>query len=309
MGEVRTAAKARARATGLTADHPAYRHKRGVSLAGNRGRGPGAGCRLADAAQLALVGGPTHAMKKILLLALVLALVLYVGAMFFLGSIVKAGVNTFGPKLTQTKVELAGATISPLTGSGTLSGLAVGNPKGWSERDAFKLGKVHVDIAPLSLFGDHIVINEVTIDGPEFLYETKLVSSNIKDLLKNIEEFSGGKNPGAAAPATKDGKPIKFEIKKFRLTNGVARLGVGPAAIPVPLPPIAIDNLGTKEGGITPDQAAGAVMKNVLGGIVSGTAEALSKTAGTLGANTVEQTKEAAKKAGEGIKKLFGGKP
>ncbi|HLP25129.1 MAG TPA: hypothetical protein VK477_05600 [Acidobacteriota bacterium] len=244
-------------------------------------------------------------MKKLLLIVLVLVLVVYVGGMFFLGSIVKAGVNSFGPKFTQTKVELASATISPLTGSGTLSGLAVGNPKGWSDNDAFKLGKVHVDIAPMSLFGDHIVIEEITVDGPEFLYETKLVSSNIKDLLKNIEQFSGGD----AKPADKQGKPIKFEIKKFRLTNGVARLGVGAAAVPVPLPPISIDNLGTAEGGITPDQAAGAIMRNVLGGIVSGTAEALSKTAGTLGANTLEQTKDAAKKAGEGIKKIFGGKP
>jgi hypothetical protein len=246
-------------------------------------------------------------MKKILLLVLVLVLVAYVGGMFFLGSMVKAGVNTFGPKFTQTKVELASATVSPFTGSGTLSGLAVGNPKGWSENDAFKLGQVHVDIAPMSLFGDHIVIEEITIDGPEFLYETKIVSSNIKDLLKNIEQFSGGQS--TAKPADKEGKPIKFEIKKFRLTNGVARLGVGPTAVPVPLPPISIDNLGTSEGGITPDQAAGAIMRNVLSGIVSGTAEALSKTAGTLGANSVEQTKDAAKKAGESIKKIFGGKP
>lgn len=248
-------------------------------------------------------------MKKFLVIALVLAVVLYVGGMFFLGSVVKAGVNTFGPKLTQTKVVLAGATISPLTGSGTLTGLEVGNPKGWSDSNAFKLGKVHVDVAPLSLFGDHIVINEVIIDGPEFLYETKLVSSNIKDLLKNIEEFSGSQNAAAQEPKTKSGQPVKFEIKKFRLTNGVARLGVGPAALPVPLPPISIDNLGSAEGGITPDQVAGAVMKNVLGGIVSGTAEALKKATGTIGANAAEATKDAAKKAGEGIKKLFGGKP
>jgi hypothetical protein len=220
---------------------------------------------------------------------------------------VKAGVNAFGPKLTQTKVELAGATISPLTGSGTLRGLVVGNPKGWSENNAFTLGRVHVDVAPFSLLGDHVDVEEISIDGPEFLYETKFVSSNIKDLLKNIEEFSGGKNPQAQRPATKDGKPIKFKVRKFRLTNGVARLGVGAAAIPVPLPPIELNDLGVKEGGITPDQLIGAVMKSVLGSIVSGTANALSNMAGARGANAVEQTKDAAKKAGEGIKKLFSG--
>lgn len=252
-------------------------------------------------------------MKKLLIALVLLVLVLYVGATFFLGHIVTAGVNSFGPKLTQTKVALEGATISPFTGSGTLRGLAVGNPQGWSENDALRLGKVHMRIAPMSLFGDHIVIEEISIDGPEFLYETKIISSNIKDLLKNIEEFSGGKG-AAEKPATKDGKPIKFEVKKFRLTNGVARLGVGPAAVPVPLPPISLDNLGTKEGGITPDQLAGAVMKNVLASIVSGSAEALGKVAGTAGATGVEMTKDAAKKAGDTLKGLFkkrddGGKP
>lgn len=242
-------------------------------------------------------------MKKIILLGGLVALLgVYLGLTFFLGSIVKAGVNSFGPKLTQTKVELAGANISPLTGSGTLTGLTVGNPKGWSENNAFALGKVHVDVQPFSLFGDHIVINEIAIDGPEFLYETKIVASNIKDLLKNIEGFTGD---GGQAAATKTGQPIKFVVKKFRLTNGVARLGVGAAALPVPLPPIALDDLGTKEGGITPDQLAGTVMKQVLGGIVSGTANALGQVGSTAGAASLEKTKEAAKKAGDSLKKLL----
>ena len=231
-----------------------------------------------------------------------LALGAYVCLTFFLGSIVKAGVTSFGQKLTQTKVELAAANISPLTGAGSLRGLAVANPKGWSDGRAFYLGRVQVSLQPWSIFGDHIVINEILIDQPEFTYETKIVSSNIKDLLKNIEEFSG---TGAQAATTKSGQPIKFVVKKFRLTNGLARLGVGAAALPVPLPPISLDDLGVAEGGITPDQLAGVVMKNVLGGIVSGTANALSQVGSTAGAATVEKTKEAAKKAGDSIKKLF----
>jgi len=245
-------------------------------------------------------------MKKLLVIVCILAVVAYVGLAFFLGSVVKAGVTSFGPKLTQTKVELASASLSPLTGSGTLSGLAVGNPKGWSEGNAFSLGKVHVSVQPWSIFGDHIVINEIIIDQPEFAYETKFVSSNIKDLLKNIEDFTGG---GGKTATTKSGQPIKFVVKKFRVTNAKATLGVGVAALPVPLPPISLDNLGVAEGGITADQLAGALMKNVLSGIVSGTAHALSQVGSTAGAASLEKTKEAAKKAGDSIKKLFGDKP
>jgi hypothetical protein len=244
--------------------------------------------------------------KKFLLFGLLGVVVLYVALAFFLGSIVKSGVNSFGPKLTQTKVELAGANLSPLTGSGTLSGLSVDNPKGWSEGRAFYLGKVHVAVQPFSIFGDRVVIDEITIDQPEFTYETKFVTSNIKDLLKNIEQFTGG---GGQTATTKEGKPIKFVVKKFRLTNGKATLGVGAAALPVPLPPISVDDLGVAEGGITADQMASALMKHVLTSIVSGTANALSQVGGTAGAAGVEKTKEAAQKAGQALQDLFKKKP
>jgi len=104
-------------------------------------------------------------------------------------------VNSFGPKLTQTKVELAGANLSPLTGSGTLIGLAVDNPKGWTQagpsisaRSTWTWSR-----SRLRRPRGH---QRIIIDQPEFTYETKIVASNIKDLLKNIEEFTGA----AASP-------------------------------------------------------------------------------------------------------------
>ncbi len=229
---------------------------------------------------------------------------LYVGVAYFMGSIVKAGVNKMGPRLTQSKVELASANLSPLTGVGTLSGLSVGNPKGWSDGRAFYLGNVHVELEPRSVWGETIVINELTIDQPEFNYETKFISSNIKDLLNNIEAYTGK----AEQPEAKDGKPKKFIVKKFRLTNGKATLGVGPTAVPVPLPAISLDDLGVKEGGITGGQLAGAIMQDVLGSIVASTANMLGKVGSGVGAMGLEKTSEATKKAGETIKKLFGDK-
>ena len=52
-------------------------------------------------------------MKKLLLIGtlglLIVAIGAYITMQFFLGSIVKAGVNKFGPGITQTKVELQSA--------------------------------------------------------------------------------------------------------------------------------------------------------------------------------------------------------
>jgi hypothetical protein len=226
----------------------------------------------------------------------VIALVLYFGLGIFLGSVVRAGVNAFGPKLTKTKVDLNEAYISPFTGSGRLMGLAVGNPEGWSDHNAFSMGKIHVKLKPFSIFGDHIEIEEIFIDDAEFLYETKIISSNIKELLKNIESFTGS---GGAEPAAKDGQPIKFTVEKFRLTNGVAKLGVGPAAIPVPLPTITLNNLGVGKGGITPDELVGAIMQSVLSDIAGATAKASLKAASSVGASATQA-------AGSGLKKIFG---
>jgi hypothetical protein len=247
-------------------------------------------------------------MKKLLVIAGVvigLGLVGVVALTFFLGNIVTAGVNSFAPKVTQTKVTLASARISPLTGSGVLSGLVIGNPKGWSENNICSLGKISVAVAPFSLLGDRIVVNEVVIDAPEFNYETKIIASNVGDLLKNIEAATGGgKDSTGTQPATKGGKPIKFEVKKFSLTNGRVRLGLGGTGATLPMPPISLTDLGTKEGGITPDQLVLAVMKNVTGSIVSATASAV----GDIGKTTGATAAEGVKKAGEAIKGLFGGK-
>lgn len=232
----------------------------------------------------------------------VLILAVYVVCDLFLGSIVTRGVNTLAPRFIQTSVVLEGAQISPLTGSGTLSGLTVGNPKGWSQGNIFSFAKVHVSVAPASLLGGTIVVNDVTIDDPQILYETHLVSSNVGDLLKTLENATGG-GSHAAASESASGKPMKFEVKSFSLSGGTIRLGVGPTAVAVPLPPIHLENLGTAEGGITADQLAFAVMRSLSGTIVSATTRAAGQIGSTLGA----AAGSGAKNAFDSVKGLFGG--
>lgn len=244
-------------------------------------------------------------MKKLLVIGGIVVGIGIVGVIvlgFFLGSIVTKGVNKFGPEITQTKFVLESASISPFSGSGTLQGLVIGNPKGWSENNLCSLGAVHVALEPLSIFGDHIVINAIVIEAPEFNYETKLVASNVNDLLKNIEQSMGARKPGAA-PTTQDGKPAKFEVKHFKLNNGKVRVGVGAAAMTLPMPPIELRDLGTKEGGITANQLAFAVMKSVTASVVAATTQAVGKLGTTGGAAAAESVKQ----VGDAIKGIFSG--
>ena len=240
---------------------------------------------------------------KIFAFLLGLLLALGVAAYLFLASrldaLVVDGVNTYGPKVTQTKVELVAAKLSPLSGAGELTGLTVGNPAGWSAGRAFYLGKVQVDVELRSVLGDPIVVNEISIDQPEFAYETTFTSSNIKDLLRNMEKFAG-KGGGGKEPAAKEGQPRKFIVKKFRLTNGKATVEAGGKALVVTLPPISLDNLGVAEGGITAGQLSGVLMNKVIGGIVAGTAKTLES-----GDLSVDKLKAAARKAADELKKMF----
>jgi hypothetical protein len=226
----------------------------------------------------------------------------YFGASLVVGSIVRTGVDRFAPAITGTPVRLESASLSPLLGGGTLRGLFVGNPKGWSGDKALYFGKIHVKVVPSSIFSSCIVLSEVTIDSPEFVYQTRMVSSNIGDLLKNIK----GAAPAQAAngqPVDKQGQPLKFIVKHFSLTNGKVTLGLGPTALTLPMPPVTLDDVGTREGGISSAELALAVMRSATGGIVTATTSAAGKIGSTMGA----AAGNSAKSASDAIKGLFGG--
>ncbi len=248
-------------------------------------------------------------MKKFLIILGVLAVLGIVAVVLVsmnLGKIVTAGVNRFGPSLTQTTLTLDSATISPFNGVGTLNRLVVGNPKGWSNSPLCSVANIHIDVVPSSLTGDHIIINEITIEAPEFNYETKIIASNVNDLLKNIDQALGsGPTPDPKSPAPATGSAQKkFAIKKLRVVDGKVRVGLIGTATNVTLPVIEINELGTKEGGVTAAEAASILMKQIVRHVVSATAGA----AGDLGMTGGAAAAEGVKKAGDAIKGFFGGK-
>jgi hypothetical protein len=84
----------------------------------------------------------------------------------------------------------------------------------------------------------------------------------------------------------------------------VVRLGAGKAAVRIPLPSIELDDIGTRENGVTPDQLATVVMKSITSDILHATTQAAMKVGGSADAVATE----GAKKATVVIKGLFSGK-
>jgi len=80
-------------------------------------------------------------MKKILIVLVVLiaaAIAAYFVLQNPLGRLVKLAVEEFGPEMTQAAVKVSRVEISATDGRGALSGLFLGNPKGFKSDYALK---------------------------------------------------------------------------------------------------------------------------------------------------------------------------
>ena len=130
-------------------------------------------------------------MKKTLLkffVAGVIAAVIALVALFLsLNSIVKNGVTSFGPEVIKAPISLDGVSISAFSGSGEIRGLVIGNPEGFKTPNAVKLGTASLQVKPMSLLGDKIVVQSVKADGAEITFEGSLSGSNLGKIQENVD--------------------------------------------------------------------------------------------------------------------------
>src|SRR3546814_20948760 len=126
--------------------------------------------------------------KKVALVFAVLVVVIAGGVYYFasnLDGIVKAAIEKYGSEATQAKVSLKGVELSPTQGSGSLKGLVIGNPKGFSTPEAMSLGDVSISLDIGSLQSNPIVIKQVLIEQPAITYEYGAADSNLQAIQKN----------------------------------------------------------------------------------------------------------------------------
>jgi uncharacterized protein involved in outer membrane biogenesis len=241
-------------------------------------------------------------MKKLvirLLMALLVVIVLVVVAIgLLLDGAIKRGVETFGPKITRVTITLDSVRLSLLSGSGSIKGLLVGNPEGFSTPSAISVGAASLSLKPSSLLSDKIVIRSINVQAPEITYETNLKKGNLDTILANVKEFAGGgqkeprqpQQPSQPAPA----KPQKkLQVDDFTITGGkihVSLTGLGSGAATVPLPDIHLENLGTGPEGIT----SAELTELVLTAIKNKAAQAASDVASDAGKNAVSALKNRA---------------
>lgn len=250
-------------------------------------------------------------MKKILI-AGVVVIVVVVAFVFFtlsnLGPIVKKTVNTLGPQITKTVVEVKDVNISIFSGEAQIKGFFLGNPEGFKSDYAMKVGSVYVDIDEGSITKNPIVINKIEIIAPEITYEKISGSDNFQAILKNMQNSAKTEKKSTAKSSGDDGKQgRKIVINNVILKDGKVKLVVailGGKEITAPLPDIHLKDIGKQGQGATPAEAFEKIFASLYSSI---SADSVTKVFNDglkqigdlkdIGASGLKAGEDAAKKA------------
>ena len=214
------------------------------------------------------------AMKKFLIILIVIVVLIVGGGVALLSSVnsllVKA-VNTYGPELTQTSVHLDKADISLLDGKGTLQGLTIGNPAGFTKGNAFTLGTIYAELDTGTLTDDVVVIRRIDMVAPHIAYERTLTGDNIQTLIRNIKASTqtGGQSSASQQPASQAGS-TRVVIHELTIRDGsisVILPGID-KSITLALPEIRLHNIGDDKGQTTIADVTVLVLQHVANAVL-----------------------------------------
>lgn len=234
------------------------------------------------------------------LLALALAVVLTLP--LTINPIVKTAASVGGPKVLGVPVSVGKVSLSVVSGRLTIDKLMVGNPKGYSDKSAFAVDKVDVALSLGSLAGDTIVVKKILVDAPAISYESKDGQSNFDAMLSSAKKKeSEEKAAEKGGEAKKAGK--KLIIEEFSL-NG-AKVAYASALtfgkpVTIPLPSIALRDIGKSSNGVTPVEAVTEVVNAVVSGLSKAVMEMANSTTGALN-DALKSGSGSVKEAGDAV--------
>ena len=195
-------------------------------------------------------------MKKLLRFLLVTLIVLVVFLLLhplWIGPLVTTAVPLLAPKFLGVPAKIDSFSVNLYSGRVTLDGLVVDNPPVFGTEKLVTIGHFCVDVEPLSVLTDTIVVEEVSLAD---LYLSILTAENGTRCNLNEIAKSSSAEPQEAAPqeqpeepvaSAKEEKPAKKVIIDRLSVRGVL---VQMNAISLPLPSFEMTGIGRNTGGV-----------------------------------------------------------
>jgi hypothetical protein len=174
-------------------------------------------------------------------------------------ALIKRAVEHYGPQVTGVSVNVKAVKLEPIEGRGTISGLEIGNPPGFSTARALTLGEMRLAIDPSTLRSDVVHIREISLEAPNITYERGAQGDNLGAIQKHIESQLPKSKPGAA------GKDAASPERKFIVDHVQvrgAKVNYG-GTVTVGMPDLHLRDLGKRTNGATAAQIADQIWKEV----------------------------------------------
>jgi hypothetical protein len=219
-----------------------------------------------------------------------------------LDGIVKRIIEDAGSDALGTHVALNNAAINLAEAKAALTGLTIANPKGFNERNAFKLGGIEVALDPATVTGNEIVIPSVIISQAALTFEQIGSNNNLQALMNNLN--SGSDSSSKENDATDD--EILLVIEELQLNGASMTIIADQVSKPLSLtlPDITIRNIGRRGAGVTPDQAAEAIIQPILKQAQAAATNRVKNEAKGLAREKADEEKDKLMESAQ--KKLFG---
>ncbi len=191
-------------------------------------------------------------------LAFLIILLLSLGGVviYVLGSLdalVAGAIEKYGSEATGTAVRVEKVRIHLKEGEGSILGLTIANPPGFSGPHAFRMGEITTRINLDALAKQDIVIDEIRILQPTVDYEINASRQGnldvLADRLGGEEQSAAGGQPPVAEEKAQVLTIRRFIMKDARLQATIVPLGKQQYSLT--LPPLVLSNLHGTPGQIS----------------------------------------------------------
>ena len=207
------------------------------------------------------------AIKVIFGVVVAVALVMVVVSVFVLSNLndlVKQAIEEVGTDVLGTPVTLREVDIQLKEAKGSLRGLAIQNPQGFSNNKLIEMDEILLDLDIASLQDKLVIVQQVKVDGAKLLAEQKGSNTNLQALKDHLDQ---GQDSAPSSPQSDQGSStsdVLLRIDRFDFTNASTRMisdQLGETDLN--LPDIQVTKIGGTKG-LPPEQIASALIKPIL---------------------------------------------
>lgn len=175
------------------------------------------------------------------------------------------GFNKFAPQIVGTPTTVDSVDVSVYQGRIEIDDLFVGNPQGFTSDRAFSLDKMVLEVAPSSLLGSTVRVEEIAINNPTIVIEYANGKTNLGEIQKHLKSRRPAKDDTDKKDAKKKkkGEGRKLSVNKIELTDADVQVIFNGKAYKVESPDIILENVAPE--GVTAGELSLLLVEKVIG--------------------------------------------